>query len=99
LEPEKYRVRISNSQKHLSHKNSNWNKKCHDKPQACKDNFKLSDKYPEVENFDRYGYATITSGGISTDCIEHYAQLLRGRKEDLVFRKFDYGSKKKNQEQ
>jgi len=60
----------------------------------------MSDQYPEVENFDRFGYVKqMGSGGLSTDSLLHFAQLLKGKKEDLFFRKFDYGSKSANQKQ
>ena len=58
----------------------------------------MSDEYPSVENFARLGYCDMMSpGGLSTDCIVHYGQLLKGPKTELEFKKFDYGSKKKNQ--
>ena len=43
------------------------------------------------------GYADeLSPGGISTDSIVHFAQLLKGPKSDLIFEKFDYGSEKEN---
>jgi hypothetical protein len=57
----------------------------------------MSDEYYEVENFDRFGYdKQMSPCGISTDSVLHFAQLLKGKKSDLFFRKFDYGSKEAN---
>lgn len=76
---------------------SDENQKCIKDVNKCKDAFHLSDEYWQVENFSRLGYVDdLSPGGISTDCIEHYAQLLRGPVKELIFNKFDYGSDKEN---
>lgn len=62
--------------------------------------YHLSDEYPEVENFSRYGYdKALSPSGISTDSVIHFAQLMKGSKSDLFFRKFDYESASENMKQ
>lgn len=70
---------------------------CTNEEWRCKDELRLSDKYPEVENWPRYGYdKALSPSGISTDSVLHFAQLLKGSKSDLFFRKFDYENDAKN---
>ena len=72
---------------------SYWDKTCQDDPDICFVFIFLSDTYKDTINWSRFGYKKLlTNNGVSTDSLLHYAQLLRGRKNEPLFQKFDYGS-------
>lgn len=75
---------------------SKYEKKC----SSSKCNFfKNTDPYPEMVNYEAYGYEDNTHpAGFSMKCIIHFAQLIKEKKTHLDFHKFDYGSKEKNME-